>query len=109
MSLVFMSSSAPRRDGNALKNQICTIGAARLMCPMRLRRTRLCVTFTWQRSQMIPLYFVPLYFPHEHSQSLSGPKMRSQKSPSFSARYVRELIVSGFFTSPNDHERISFV
>ena len=86
MSLVFMSSSAPRRLGSALKNQMWTIGAARLMCPIRLRRTRLCVTFTPQRSQMMPLYFVPLYLPHEHSQSRSGPKMRSQKSPSFSAR-----------------------
>ncbi len=56
------------------------------MCPIRLRRTRLCVTFTPHRSQMMPLYFVPLYLPHEHSQSRSGPKMRSQKRPSFSAR-----------------------
>ena len=27
--------------------------------------TRLCVTFTPQRSQMMPLYLVPLYLPHE--------------------------------------------
>ena len=86
MSPVFMSSSAPKRLGNALKNQMWTTGAARLMWPMRLRRTRLCVTFTPQRSQMMPLYFVPLYLPHEHSQSRSGPKMRSQNRPSFSAR-----------------------
>ena len=56
------------------------------MWPMRLRRTRECVTFTPQRSQMMPLYFVPLYLPQEHSQSRSGPKMRSQNRPSFSAR-----------------------
>ncbi len=50
-----------------LKNQMCTIGLARLMWPIRLRRTRLCVTFTPQRSQMMPLYFVPRYLPHAHS------------------------------------------
>ena len=56
---------------------------------MRLRRTRLCVTLTPQRSQMMPLYLMPLYLPQEHSQSFSGPKMRSQNRPSFSGRYVR--------------------
>ena len=40
-SVVFMSSSVPRRLGMALKNQMWTTGAARLMWPMRLRRTRL--------------------------------------------------------------------
>ena len=85
----FMSSSVPRRLGIALKNQMCTTGAARLMWPMRLRRTRLCVTLTPQRSQIIPLCFVPLYLPQKHSQSRSGPKIRSQNRPSLSARYVR--------------------
>ena len=85
-SLVFMSSSVPSRLGIALKNQMCTTGAARLMCPMRLRRTRLCVTLTPQRSQIMPLCLVPLNLPQKHSQSRSGPKMRSQNSPSFSAR-----------------------
>ena len=66
-SLVFMPSSVPRRLGMALKNQMCTIGAARLMWPMRLRRTRECVTFTPQRSQMMPLNLVPLYLPQAHS------------------------------------------
>ena len=66
-SPVFMLSSVPKRLGRALKNQMWTIGAARLMCPIRLRRTRECVTLTPQRSQMMPLYFVPLYLPQAHS------------------------------------------
>jgi hypothetical protein len=61
------------------------------------------VILTPQRSQIIPLYFIPRYFPQEHSQSFSGPKIRSQNNPPFSGRYVRKLMVSGFFTSPNDH------
>ena len=81
-----MSSSAPKRLGIALKNQMCTTGAANSMCPMRLRRTRLCVTFTPQRSQIIPLYFMPRYLPQEHSQSFSGPKIFSHINPSFSGR-----------------------
>ena len=84
--VVFMSSSAPRRLGMALKNQMCTTGAASSMWPIRLRRTRLWVIFTPQRSQIIPLYFMPRYLPQEHSQSFSGPKMRSQNRPSFSGR-----------------------
>ena len=86
---VFMPSRVPRRDGIALKNQMCATGAARLMWPMRLRRTRLCVIFTPQRSQTMPLCLMPLYLPQKHSQSRSGPKIRSQKRPSFSGRYVR--------------------
>ncbi len=66
-SLVFMSSKAPSLLGMALKNQMCTTGAARLMWPMRLRRTRECVTFTPQRSQMMPLNLVPRYLPQAHS------------------------------------------
>ena len=81
-----MFSSAPSRDGMLLKNQMCTTGAASSMCPIRFRRTRLCVTFTPQRSQTMPLYFIPRYLPQEHSQSFSGPKMRSQNSPSRSGR-----------------------
>ncbi len=83
---VFMSSSVPMRDGIALKNQMWTTGAARAMCPIRFRRTRLCVTFTPHRSQMMPLCLMPLYFPQKHSQSRSGPKIFSQKRPSFSDR-----------------------
>jgi len=67
MSLVLTPSSVPSRLGMLLKNQMWTMGAARLMCPMRLRRTRLWVTLTPQRSQMMPLYFVPRYLPQAHS------------------------------------------
>ncbi len=42
--VVFISSNVPKRLGMALKNQMCTTGAASSMWPMRLRRTRLCVT-----------------------------------------------------------------
>ena len=87
--VVRMSSRVPRRLGIALKNQMWTTGAASSMWPIRLRRTRLCVTLTPQRSQIIPLYFIPRYLPQAHSQSFSGPKIRSQKRPSFSGRYVR--------------------
>ena len=79
-----MSSKLPRRDGIALKNQMWTTGAARLMCPIRDLRTRECEILIPQRSQMIPLCLMPLYLPQAHSQSFSGPKIRSQKSPSFS-------------------------
>ena len=37
----------------------------------------------------MPLCLMPLYLPQKHSQSFSGPKMRSQNSPSRSGRYVR--------------------
>ncbi len=84
--VVFMASRLPKRLGIALKNQICTTGAANSMWPIRLRRTRLCVTLTPQRSQIMPLYFMPRYLPQAHSQSFSGPKIRSQNRPSFSGR-----------------------
>jgi len=83
---VFMPSNVPMRDGIALKNQMCATGAARLMCPMRFLRTRLCVIITPHLSQMMPLCLMPLYLPHAHSQSFSGPKMRSQNKPSRSLR-----------------------
>ena len=81
-----MFNSAPSRLGIDLKNQMWTTGAANSMCPIRLRRTRLWVTLTPQRSQIMPLYFMPRYFPHAHSQSFSGPKIRSQNKPSRSGR-----------------------
>ncbi len=81
-----MLRSVPSRLGMALKNQIWTTGAANSMCPIRLRRTRLWVIFTPHRSQIIPLYFMPRYLPQAHSQSFSGPKIRSQNRPSFSGR-----------------------
>ncbi len=84
--VVFMSNNVPSRLGIALKNQMWTTGAASSMWPILFLRTRLCVTLTPQRSQTMPLYFMPRYLPQAHSQSFSGPKMRSQNSPSFSGR-----------------------
>src|SRR4026207_1150049 len=100
-----MSSARPMRDGMHLKNQIGPGGTASSMCPMRSRRTRASVTSTPQRSQTTPRCLMRLYLPQEHSQSLTGPKMRSQKSPPFSGLNERELMVVGFLISPFDHER----
>ena len=59
------------------------------MWPIRSRRTLLRVTSTPHLSQMMPLYRYRLYFPQWHSQSLVGPKIFSQKSPSRSGLRVR--------------------
>ena len=77
------------RDGMHLKNQMCETGTASSMWPMRSRRTRASVTSTPQRSQTTPLCLMRLYLPQEHSQSASGPKMRSQNRPPFSGLNVR--------------------
>ncbi len=84
-----MSSMRPMREGMHLKNQMWLTGTASSMWPMRSRRTRLSVTSTPQRSQMTPLCLMRLYLPQEHSQSLVGPKMRSQNKPPFSGLNVR--------------------
>ena len=84
-----MSRISPMRLGIPLKYQICDTGAASSICPMRSRRTLERVTSTPQRSQMIPLYRMRLYLPQWHSQSRVGPKIRSQKRPSFSGLRVR--------------------
>ena len=55
------------------------------MWPIRSRRTLERVTSTPQRSQIMPLKrTLFLYFPQEHSQSLVGPNIFSQKRPSYS-------------------------
>ncbi len=77
------------REGTLLKNQMCETGAASSMWPIRSRRTLECVTSTPQRSQVIPLCLILRYLPQLHSKSLVGPKIRSQKSPSFSGLSVR--------------------
>ena len=59
-------------------------GAASSICPIRSLRTLDLVTSTPQRSQTTPLYLIFLYLPQWHSQSLLGPKILSQKRPSFS-------------------------
>jgi hypothetical protein len=64
------------------------------------------VTSTPQRSQMIPLYRILLYFPQAHSKSFTGPKFFHRKRPSRSGLCVRWLIVSGFKTSPLDSFKI---
>ena len=84
-----MSSTRPMRDGMHLKNQMWETGTASSMWPMRSRRTRASVTSTPQRSQITPWCLMRLYLPQEHSQSLTGPKMRSQKRPPFSGLNVR--------------------
>ena len=72
-----------------LKYQMWETGAASSMWPMRSRRTLARVTSTPQRSQTIPLYRTRLYLPQWHSQSLVGPKIFSQNSPSRSGFSVR--------------------
>ena len=84
-----MSSSRPIREGMPLKYQIWLTGVASSMWPMRSRRTLARVTSTPQRSQILPLKLIFLYLPQWHSQSLVGPKMRSQNRPSRSGFRVR--------------------
>ena len=84
-----MSSSVPMRLGMPLKYQIWLTGAASSMWPMRSRRTLARVTSTPHLSQTMPLLRTRLYLPQLHSQSLVGPKMRSQYRPSRSGLRVR--------------------
>ncbi|GBD30319.1 hypothetical protein HRbin32_01422 [bacterium HR32] len=77
------------RLGTPFRYQMCTTGAASSMWPMRSRRTFARVTSTPHRSQMIPLYRIRLYLPQWHSQSFTGPKIRSQNRPSRSGLRVR--------------------
>src|SRR5699024_4711969 len=101
-----MSKSSPMREGMPLKYHMWETGAASSICPILSRRTLARVTSTPQRSQTMPLYLTRLYLPQLHSQSLVGPKIFSQHRPSRSGLSVLDLIVSGFFTSPKDQERI---
>ena len=77
------------RLGTPFRYQMWHTGAASSMWPIRSRRTFARVTSTPQRSQMIPLNRMRLYLPQWHSQSLVGPKMRSQNRPSRSGLSVR--------------------
>src|SRR5580692_205419 len=94
------------RLGRPLKNHTCEQGEASSMCPRRSRRTLLNVTSTPHLSQITPRCFMRLYFPHKHSQSVTGPKILAQNNPSRSGLKVRKLMVSGLVTSPCDQERI---
>ena len=77
------------RLGTPLRYQICETGELSSIWPKRSRRTRDKVTSTPQRSQITLRWRMRLYFPQLHSQSLVGPKMRSQNKPSFSGLKVR--------------------
>ena len=77
------------RLGSPLKNQTWETGEASSTCPMRSRRTFDWVTSTPHLSHTTPLCFILLNFPHRHSQSVTGPKMRAQNSPSRSGLKVR--------------------
>src|ERR1035441_9118057 len=87
-----MSSKCPMREGSPLKNQTCEQGLASSIWPSRSRRTRASVTSTPHLSQMTPRCFMRLYFPHKHSQSTTGPKIRAQNSTGADSRLWNELI-----------------
>ena len=84
-----MSRMWPMRLGRPLKNQTWLTGQASSMWPMRSRRTFDCVTSTPHLSQITPRCFMRLYLPHRHSQSVIGPKILAQNSPSRSGLNVR--------------------
>ncbi len=67
MSLSVISNITPIRDGSDFKNQICAQGAAKVMCPIRSRRTRDKVTSTPHFSHTTPRCFKRLYLPQIHS------------------------------------------
>ena len=77
------------RLGSPLKNHTWLTGVASLMWPRRSRRTRACVTSTPHLSQITPRCFMRLYLPQRHSQSVIGPKILAQNSPSRSGLKVR--------------------
>ena len=77
------------RLGSPLKNQTWLTGVASVMCPSRSRLTLAWVTSTPHLSQITPRCFMRLYFPQRHSQSVTGPKILAQNSPSRSGLNVR--------------------
>ncbi len=77
------------RLGRPLKNQTWLTGVASAMWPSRSRRTLACVTSTPHLSQITPRCFMRLYLPQRHSQSVTGPKIFAQNSPSRSGLNVR--------------------
>ncbi len=77
------------REGSPLKNQTWDTGEASSMWPIRSRRTLDLVTSTPHLSQTTPRCFMRLYLPQRHSQSVMGPKILAQKSPSRSGLNVR--------------------
>src|SRR3569832_537402 len=101
-----ISSRWPIREGRPLKNHTCEHGEASSMWPMRSRRTLLTVTSTPHLSQITPRCFMRLYLPQRHSQSVTGPLLWALFFPLRFGLLVRLLMVSGFVTSPCDHDRI---
>ena len=77
------------RLGSPLKNHTWLTGVASAMWPSRSRRTLACVTSTPHLSQTTPRCFMRLYLPHKHSQSVTGPKILAQNTPSRSGLKVR--------------------
>ena len=67
MSRSVMSSIRPMRDGSDFRNQMCAVGLASSMWPMRSRRTLVSVTSVPHFSQTTPRCFMRLYLPHRHS------------------------------------------
>ena len=82
------SSSSPSRLGVPFENHMWATGAARSIWPILSRLTLDRATSTPHLSQVTPLNLIFLYLPQKHSQSLVGPKIRSQNSPSFSGLRV---------------------
>ena len=74
--------------GSVLKYHICATGTTNSICPIRSLLTFFSVTSTPHLSQIIPLYLILLYLPQWHSQSFTGPKILSQKSPPISGLNV---------------------
>ena len=66
-SLSFMSIANDILLGKDFRNQICATGQAKSICPILSLLTFDFVTSTPHFSQIIPLNFILLYFPHKHS------------------------------------------
>ena len=67
MSRRVISRMFPIREGSDFRNQMCATGDARVMCPIRSRRTLLWITSTPHFSQTTPRCFMRLYLPQLHS------------------------------------------
>src|SRR2546422_2951661 len=73
-----MSSRWPMRLGSPLKNHTWLTGEASSMCPMRSRRTLLCVTSTPHLSQITPRCFILLNLPHRHRSEEHTSELQSR-------------------------------
>jgi hypothetical protein len=57
----------PIREGSDFRNQMWATGVARVMCPIRSRRTFDWITSTPHFSHTTPRCFMRLYLPQLHS------------------------------------------